>query len=161
MKTDILFRILRGAALQLGLIFSLTVGLSAGADELDDQVKQACAGLSVRFNSSGPKNDVLDDDIAKDMDGNADLKAVVARARITGSARACGADTKSAESRLDASAAALFAGSAAKAKRIVQILHCTEARTARDAGSHWGSQQFCAQAQRSFDTYVTHNQPPP
>ncbi len=157
MKSDIAFRSLRGAILFLGL----TAGFNTFADELDDLVKEACTGLSVRFSSGATKSDPIDDDIAQAIDSNAELKALVARARFTGSARACGGDTKAGEIRLDASAATFFPGSAAKTKRLVQILHCTEARTAREAGSHWNSQQFCAQAQRSFDTYVTHNQPPP
>ncbi len=157
MKPHTIFLNLRCTA----LVLSLTVGAHAAADELDDQVKQACAGLSAQFNSGGPKSDALDDEIVKTMGSDATLKAIVARARFSGSARACGGDTKSAETRLDAAAATFFSGAAAKAKRLVQILHCTEARTAREAGSHWDSPQFCTQSQRNFDTYVTHNQPPP
>ena len=139
----------------------LVACLQAGADELDDEVKQACSGLSSRFNSGSTKSDPQDDEIAKAADSNTDLHALIARARFTGSARACGGDTKAAETRLDATAATIFAASAPKTKRLVQILHCTEARTAREAASHWDSQQFCTQSQRNFDNYVTHNQPPP
>jgi hypothetical protein len=145
----------------VALAFCLTVWLHAGADELDDQVKQACAGLSARFNSSGTKSDAMDDEIGKAIDSNADLRALVTRARFTGSAHACGSDTKAAETKLDATAATIFAGSAPKTKRLVQILHCTQARNVREAASHWGSQQFCTQAVRNFDNYVTHDQPPP
>ena len=157
MKYNLLLPILRWSILSLSLIASV----QAGADELDDQVKQACGGLSARFNSASNKNDPQDDEIAKAIDSNADLHALITRARFTGSAHACGGDTKAAETRLDATAATIFAASAPKTKRLVQILHCTEARTAREAASHWDSQQFCTQAQRNFDNYVTHNQPPP
>ena len=139
----------------------LIAGANAVADELDDQVKSACAGLSARFNSSGSKSDAMDEDIGKAIDGNADLRALIARARFTGSARACVGDTKAAEGKLDATAATLFTASAPKTKRLVQILHCTEARTAREAASHWDSPSFCTQAVRNFDSYVTHNQVPP
>lgn len=149
-------RALRAALLALGLVAG-----AGSADELDDQVKAACVGLSARFNSGGPKNDVIDDEIGKAIDGDADLRALITRARFTGSARACGGDTKAAETKLDAAANAQFPGSAAKAKRLVQILRCTEARTAREAASHWDSTPFCTQAVRNFDSYVTHNQPPP
>lgn len=157
MNPDFTFSTLRFAA----IVVSLAACAHAGADELDDQVRQDCTGLSAQFNSGGPKSDLVDDDIVKTMGSNADLKALIARARFTGSARACGSDTKSAETKLDAGAALIFPAGAPKAKRLVQILHCTEARTAREAGSHWDSQQFCVQAQRNFDTYVTRNQPPP
>lgn len=157
MKYNILSLIWLRAIPSLCLIASL----QAGADELDDQVKQACGGLSARFNSGSSKNDPQDDEIAKAIDSNADLHALITRARFTGSARACGGDTKAAETRLDTTAATIFAASAPKTKRLVQIIHCTEARTAREAASHWDSQQFCTQAQRNFDNYVTRNQPPP
>lgn len=161
MTPDTASPILRRALIAFGLIASLVAGPHVVADELDDQVKAACSGLSARFNNGGPKSDAMDDEIGKAIDGNADLKAVMARARFTGSARACGSDTKAAETRLDAGAAAFFPGSAAKARRLVQIFHCTEARTAREAGSHWDNARFCTQAQSNFDTYVTHNQAPP
>lgn len=148
---------LQSIALAVGLI----AGAAAFADELDDQVKAACTGLSARFNSGSTKSDAIDDEIGKDIDGNADLRALIARARFTGSARTCGSDTKAAEAKLDAAAAAQYPGASPKAKRLVQIVQCTEARNAREAASHWNSPSYCNQAARNFDSYVTHNQPPP
>ena len=143
-----------------GALIALAWG-SAGADELDDQVNKACAGVSARFNSGSTKHDPIDDEIGKAIDASADLKNLITRAGFTGSAHACGVDTKAAEAHLDSVAAEAFPGSAAKAKRLVQIVHCSEARNVREAASHWTSQQFCTQAQRNFDAYVTKNQPPP
>ena len=148
---------LRAALTALAFI----AGLTASADELDDQVNKACTGISARFNSASTKHDAVDDEIGKAVDGSSELKALLTRAGFTGSARACGSDTKAAEAKLDATAGTLFQGNAAKAKRLVQILHCIEARTTRDAGAHWGSQQYCTTAQRNFDNYVTHEQTPP
>lgn len=139
----------------------LSAGSPVHADELDDQVKEACSGLSARFSGTGPKSDAIDDEIFKASTSDTALKTAIARASYIGFGRACGANSKAAEAKLDASAGTLFAGSAPKAKRLVQIFHCTEARAVREAASHWVSQQYCAQSVRNFDTYVTKEQPVP
>jgi len=149
-----------GSVTCLTVLTALLGASAVQADEMDDRVKKACAGLSAVFNSAGTKSDALDDEIMKDIDNSKAIATIVKRAQFVGSALVCGENAEAALARLESQAAAQYAKGSSKAKRFAQVVTCTEARSERSAASHWASPDFCPLAKKNYDLYVVREQQP-